>query len=490
LVLFCATRARATSWTLAQQDILNLDCTLTPPTTAGASITSAVAQGNGVLFTVSLSGRGSQLYRASTNLSCGAGRLVGYPLSTHDNFVLQYTLMTASPGPNAYVTVGSLVNQSNHLYSFIPVRVGGQYANGIDARTPTCDPTQSSSCTPITSTTLGFVVAIESDATDWPAGALTIQLLVSPAPYARPITNPTAPLRTTKVGAYQNHADWVVDANGDGTWDAGDLYSTLATGAGDIGIVGDWNGDGRQKIGIYHGGFWLLDYNGNGMWDGTSIDRLITIGGNPGEIPVVGDWNGDGRAKVGVYVNGFWLLDYNGNGRWDGPSGGDVVAGFGGAPNDSPVVGDWNGDGHDKIGVYRNGVQFILDYNGNFLYDAGDVVAPWGQAGDVAVVGDWNGDGRTKIGVNRQGFWILDYNGNFVWDGTSVDRLIALGGNPGETPIVGDWSGNGVSKVGFYYKGFWALDYNGNGVWDGPGGGDRLIAFGGAAVEQAVPGKY
>ena len=37
-------------------------------------------------------------------------------------------------------------------------------------------------------------------------------------------------------------------------------------------------------------------------------------GGITGDVPVVGDWNGDGTSKVGVFRNGFfWVLDANGN---------------------------------------------------------------------------------------------------------------------------------------------------------------------------------
>ena len=45
----------------------------------------------------------------------------------------------------------------------------------------------------------------------------------------------------------------------------------------------------------------------------------------------------------------------------------------------------------------------------------GDGVYLFGQVGDKAVVGDWNGDGISKLGVFRKGQWILDTNGNKVF---------------------------------------------------------------------------
>lgn len=310
---------------------------------------------------------------------------------------------------------------------------------------------------------------------------------------SQPGTSSSVP---AKIGVFQSGA-WALDANGNGQWDGaagGDKYFAFQAGAGDVAVVGDWTGDGHAKAGIYHNGYWLLDMNNNGVWDGPVVDRFIALGGSgPGEIPVVGDWNGDGRAKVGFYYRGFWGLDYNGNGQWDGPAGGDRFIALGGNPGEVPVVGDWNGDGRTKIGIFVNGM-WALDYNGNGVWDgpySGDKYYAFSAGpGDKPVVGDWNGTRTAKIGVYHNGFWLLDVNGNGQWDGPGTDSFIALGGNPGETPIVGDWNGDGRCKVGFYTNGFWALDYNGNGRWDGPSGGDRFAALGGAPNEQPVVGKW
>jgi hypothetical protein len=88
---------------------------------------------------------------------------------------------------------------------------------------------------------------------------------------------------------------------------------------------------------VYKDGFWYLDYNGNGIWD-TGADNASQFGG-PGWTSVVGDWNGDGKTKVGVYKDGFWYLDYNGNGIWD--TGNDKAYNFG-APLWTSVVGKWS----------------------------------------------------------------------------------------------------------------------------------------------------
>ena len=51
----------------------------------------------------------------------------------------------------------------------------------------------------------------------------------------------------------------------------------------------------------------------------------------------VADWNGDGTDEVGIFRNGLWFLDTNGNNQADA---GDTMFNFG-APTDTPVPGQW-----------------------------------------------------------------------------------------------------------------------------------------------------
>ncbi len=289
-----------------------------------------------------------------------------------------------------------------------------------------------------------------------------------------------------KVGAYSAGL-WVQDLNGNFQWDGTTIdrltYWSLGR-PGEIPVYGDWNGDGKTKIGLYIDGTWQLDFNGNGVWDGPVIDKLIYFGG-PGYLPFVGDWNGSGTSKIAVHQNGTWLIDFNGNFDWDGPAT-DKLIYFGG-PGYEPVLGDWSATGSTKIGVHQNGT-WLLDYNGNFAWDGADTdkLLFFGGPGYTPVVGDWQGFGATAIGAHQNGTWLLDFNGNFGWDGAGTDKLIFFGG-PGYTPMVGDWSGTGTSKVGAYKDGQWVLDVNGNFTWDPPT--DKVIFFGGAG-QMPIVGKW
>jgi hypothetical protein len=158
--------------------------------------------------------------------------------------------------------------------------------------------------------------------------------------------------------------------------------------------VGDWNGDGTSKVGLFRQGFfWILDSDGNGVFQ-QGVDQAMPFGGVPGDIPVVGNWNGPGQSQVGVLRQGFfWILDANGSGAIDNVNlpGGDKAFAFGGLAGDVPVVGDWNGSGNAKVGIFRSGFFWVLDTNGNTTFDQGqDLAFPFGGlAGDVPIPGKW-----------------------------------------------------------------------------------------------------
>ena len=63
-------------------------------------------------------------------------------------------------------------------------------------------------------------------------------------------------------------------------------------------VVGDWNGDGIEEIGIFRGGTWILDIDGDRELEAT--DKVFELGG-AGDKPVAGDWNGDGIDDPAVY---------------------------------------------------------------------------------------------------------------------------------------------------------------------------------------------
>lgn len=208
-------------------------------------------------------------------------------------------------------------------------------------------------------------------------------------------------------------------------------------------------------VGSFLNGVWTIDSNFNGLLDAN--DQKYTFG-LPGDTPVWGDWNGDGKKDFGVYRQGVWYLDSNGIQGWQ-PS--DTTVRFGIA-GDIPVAGDWLGDRRDRLGVFRQGTWYI-DNNGTFGWQPTDSIVRYGLPGDKPVAGDWRGNGRDRFAVYRDGTWYIDNNGIFGWQ--STDAIVRYG-IPGDTPVVGDWNGDGRDDMSVYRgDGHWYFDANGQFGW-------------------------
>ncbi len=267
-----------------------------------------------------------------------------------------------------------------------------------------------------------------------------------------------------------------------------------------------------DKIGVYRSstGEWFLDRNGNGTWEGCIVDRCAQLFTGSGAEPLVGDWNGSGTSKLGVFDSDSsqWFLDANGNGKWDGetldthvkcPEQAGVEC-FGKA-GDIPVVGRWSTAIGDRIAIFRRSEEkWHLDINGNEILDncKTDKCASLNvyREGDVPVAGDWTGRGTTSVGLFRPstGEWFLDMNANRSWNGCAKnkDLCIVSFGKTGDLPISGDWTGiTGVSSIGVFRPstGEWFLDRNGNGKWDGETL-DTYVAGFGQAGDIPVVGRW
>jgi len=253
------------------------------------------------------------------------------------------------------------------------------------------------------------------------------------------------------------------------------------------------NAPSKDSVAVYRNGRFYIDQNNNSAWSGGNggNNDIAFNFGTPGDVPVAGDWNADGFEDVGIYRNGKWYLDANGNRTWDGPAGGDVIYTFG-ATGDVPVVGDWNNDGRDDIGVFRNGL-WLLDQNGNHKFDGiagGDAQFTFGIAGSKPVVGDWNGDGTDNVGYVSNASFYLDQNGNRIWNGTAGGDQVVKFGNPDDIPVIGDWNNDNISDIGVYRRNQYLIDRNGNRKWDGTGPNADLAFVFGSQGDIPVGGRW
>ena len=65
---------------------------------------------------------------------------------------------------------------------------------------------------------------------------------------------------------------------------------------------------------------------------------------------------------------------------------------------DEVLVGDWDGDGRDTLGVRRGNSYYLKNTTTSGV---ADIVMNYGRATDRVVVGDWDGNGTDTLGVYR-----------------------------------------------------------------------------------------
>ena len=115
------------------------------------------------------------------------------------------------------------------------------------------------------------------------------------------------------------------------------------------------------------------------------VNFTFTLGQN-GDLPMVGDWDGNGIDGVGVFRNSTFNLSNGFQGTID------IKPFIFGGPGVRPLEGDWNGDGITTIGVFdpNTGTMSLNNTNspGNGI---GDIVFSFGVNGDIPVAGDWDG---------------------------------------------------------------------------------------------------
>ncbi len=232
----------------------------------------------------------------------------------------------------------------------------------------------------------------------------------------------------------------------------------------------DYPVGGEGRISLFDSQLGLVDTT-RGFW---KLNGHAFYYGNPGDLPFAGDWNGDGTDTPGLYrqSDGFVYLR---NSNTAGPA--DIKFFFG-DPGDVPIAGDFNGDGFDTVSIYRpsNQTFYIINELGE---DGGGLGAAefsfiFGDPGDEPFVGDFNGDGMDQVGLHR------DTTGLVYWRNTLTTGAADVSfvwGDPADVVFASDWNGDTTDTVGLLRSSnstFYWRNTNTQGVADGsavvPGG--------------------
>ncbi|MEU0552428.1 DUF2961 domain-containing protein [Dactylosporangium sp. NPDC006015] len=267
----------------------------------------------------------------------------------------------------------------------------------------------------------------------------------------------------------------VSDVNGDGRDDAvaftrgadADVFSATSSGTafgpavkgndffaldGEVPFTGDVDGDGRTDLITFTRGgpadVYVALGNGSGSFGaGVKWHDFFAV---DAEVPLVGDFDGDGRTDIVTFTRGttsdVYVALSTGSGFGPGVKWHDHFA----VGAETPVVGDFDGDGRDDIATFTGGsggsVYVALSDGGRFVQDG------WlwrsGFGGDAVATGDFNGDGRDDVAVFTRGstadvLVALSSGGGFGTPGKWHDNFAVNAERPG----VGDFNGDGKADI-------------------------------------------
>jgi hypothetical protein len=169
--------------------------------------------------------------------------------------------------------------------------------------------------------------------------------------------------------------------------------------------------------------------------------------GNPGDFPIFGDWDCDGVDTPGMYrqSDGYvYLRNSNSQGVAD-------VRFFFGDPGDVPLAGDFDGDGCDTVSIYRptEGRFYIIDRLGSNDggLGAASVEYVFGNPGDKPFVGDFDGDGIDTVGLHRESTGFVYFRQSHTQGVADAEFFF---GDPGDRIVAADWNADGTDSPGLF----------------------------------------
>ena len=276
------------------------------------------------------------------------------------------------------------------------------------------------------------------------------------------------------------------DFNGDGRDDivtftrgpAADVFVALSTGSSFAGtgvkwhdyfaagsetpLVGDFNGDGRDDIATFTKGpaadvYVALSTGTSFAGTGVKWHDYFAAGA---ETPLVGDFNGDGRDDVATFTRGaaadvYVALSTGTSFAGTGVKWHDYFA----AGSETPAVGDFNGDGKDDVATFTRGAAadvYVALSTGSAFAGTGDKWHDYFAVGsELASVGDFNRDGRDDIVTFTRGaaadvYVALSRGYRFVGTGVKWHDYFAAGR---EIPGTGDFTGDGRDDIVTFTRG-------------------------------------
>lgn len=245
-------------------------------------------------------------------------------------------------------------------------------------------------------------------------------------------------------------SDLAVFRPADGTWyleqsSAGPAQRTFGAAVDRL-VPADYDGDLMTDIGVYRDGEWWL------LSSADFTVRVFVFGGGK-DLPVPADYSGDGQAELAVFRNGEWWV-------YDIAKDSTSVTFFG-SEFDRPIPADYDGDHRADHAVLRNvddpgGTQDRYSEIHINRSNRGYEVHRFGLPGDIPVSGDYDGDGSVDVGLFRDGVWYIL--------GTSVGEYAFPLGQAADIPVPGDYDGDGYADAAIFREGTWHIQQSRDGL--------------------------
>ncbi len=219
---------------------------------------------------------------------------------------------------------------------------------------------------------------------------------------------------------------------------------------------GDYDGDGKTDIAVYRAGatvgaqstFYILRSS-------DSTFSFVSFGLN-GDQVVARDFDGDGKTDPAIFRAGanpgdqatWWIRKSTTDTDLVIPFG---TTGDGSNTLDTPVPGDYDGDGKFDLAVYRVGIS----PTNTFIYlrssDGQVVYQPWGNfQTDYILPGDYDGDGKTDFCAGRTGATSSSPMTWYILQSSNSQVIVQPFGVSSDLPVQGDYDGDGKTDIAVY----------------------------------------